>query len=76
MLNILVLRDGAMPDSMSARELLANIKERSAINSCEKWCLSPSGLFRKCEKRLQEAWMQFSFSPMRWLKNTRDHMKL
>jgi hypothetical protein len=87
MLNVLALRNGAIPDPMTG-ELLAKAmlsttrtsKERSAINSCEKWRILPSELSKKYEKWLQtflqKAWNQFEFSSMRWLKNTRDHMKL
>jgi hypothetical protein len=57
---------------MTTRELLA--KATAVFHLCEKWCLSPSELSRKYQKRfqifLQKAWMKFEFSSMRWLKNT------
>jgi hypothetical protein len=76
MLNVSALRNGLILDSMTARELLA----KATVVFCEKCRLSPSELSRKYEKRLQtflqKAWMQFEISSMRWLKNTRDSMKL
>jgi hypothetical protein len=73
---------------MAAKEWLA--KATVVFHSCIKRAIHhqqlrqvapfTSELSRKYEKGLQtfpqKAWMQFEFSPMRWLKNTRDHMKL
>jgi hypothetical protein len=60
MLNVPLLRNGTMHDSMTARELLAKatvvfhsyIKERSVINSCERWCLSPCELSKTITESL------------------------
>jgi hypothetical protein len=70
---------------MIARELLAkatvvfhsSIKRairhqqlRQAVPNC------PESINKRLQAFLQEAWMHFEFSSMRWLKNTRDHMNL
>jgi hypothetical protein len=77
-----------MPDSMTARELLAKatvvfhlyIKRAIRHEQLRKVVPFTFRTVQKVQKRLQaflqRAWMQFEFSPTRWLKNTRDHMKL
>jgi hypothetical protein len=73
---------------MTAKELLA--KTTVVFYSCIKRAIRhqqlrqvasfTAELSRKYQKRLQtfpqKAWMQFEFSSMRWLKNTREHTKL
>jgi hypothetical protein len=70
MLNVLVLRNGAIPDSMTAMELLAKVTVVFQMSDLQSTVgLSPSELSKKYQKRLQtfpqNAWMQFEFSCLR-----------